>query len=199
MLESLSFYYIIQLTFTYFLGLKMTNFTIQERNSLILNHLSLAEKIAKSKKKKLSHISYEELQSAAYLGLVEAAAKYDFRENDCFAAFAIWRIIGAVQDYLRELSWGSRTNPVKMAVYDEDIFCHQIFDKKEFFEDIIRSLPTMNKIVLRLYYHDGMKIKEIADDLSVHQSRVSQILSDSRLRLQSIWKEQQTELWAAAA
>jgi len=83
-------------------------------NSLILNHMFLAQKIAKSKKKKISCVSYEELESAAYLGLVEAANLYDSKENDCFAAYAVFRIIGAVQDYLRELSWGSRANPVKM-------------------------------------------------------------------------------------
>ena len=82
-------------------------------HELIINHMSLAEKIAKSKKRKLSHVSYEELVSAAYLGLVEAASNYKSNENDCFAAYAIWRIIGAVRDYLRELSWGSRRNPLK--------------------------------------------------------------------------------------
>ena len=70
-------------------------------NSLILNNISLAEKIAKSKKRKLSHISYDELKSAAYLGLVEAANNYNSSENDNFPAFAVWRIIGAVRDYLR--------------------------------------------------------------------------------------------------
>ena len=93
----------------------MNTFTLIERNSLIVENISLANKIAKSKKRKLSHISYDELQAAAYLGLVEAAHKYRPEENDCFAAFAVWRIIGAVRDYLRELSWGSRANPQKMA------------------------------------------------------------------------------------
>ena len=95
----------------------MTDFTTEERNALIMNNISLAEKIAKSRKKKLSHISYDELKSAAYLGLVEAANNYDPQENDCFPAYAVWRVIGAVQDYLRELSWGTRANPVKMALF----------------------------------------------------------------------------------
>jgi len=177
-------------------------YTTQERHALIMDHVFLAERIAKSKKKKLSHVSYDELKSAAYLGLVEAANHYDPQENDCFAAYAIWRIIGAVRDYLREISWGPRSKPVKMVevfVYEEHLFDQQIVDKTGFFEEVIRQLPTVNKTVLRLYYREGMKIKDIANDMSVHQSRVSQILSDSRSRLQNIWKEQQSELWAAAA
>lgn len=180
----------------------MTNFTTAERHALVLDHVYLAEKIAKSRKKKLTQVSYDELKSAAYLGLVEAAAHYNPQENDCFPAYAIWRIIGAVRDYLRELSWGPRSSPVKMVevcVFEEHIFDQQIVDRAGFFEDVIRQLPTVNKTVLKLYYQEGMKIKEIASDLGVHQSRVSQILSDSRLKLKNIWKEQQAELWAAAA
>lgn len=88
--------------------------TIVERNMLVLENISLAEKIAKSRKRKLSQVSYDELKSAAYLGLVEAAHHYNPQQNDCFPAFAIWRIIGAIRDYLREISWGSRNNPLKM-------------------------------------------------------------------------------------
>lgn len=180
----------------------MTTYTTQERHALIMDHVSLAEKIAKSRKKKLSQVSYDELKSAAYLGLVEAANHYNPQENDCFAAYAVWRIIGAVRDYLREISWGPRSKPVKMAevfVYEEHLFDQQIMDKTGFFEEVIRQLPTVNKTVLKLYYQEGMRIKDIASDMSVHQSRVSQILSDSRSRLRNIWKEQQAELWAAAA
>jgi RNA polymerase sigma factor (sigma-70 family) len=180
----------------------MTNITTVERHALIMDHVSLAEKIAKSRKKKLTQVSYDELRSAAYLGLVEAASNYNPQENDCFPAYAVWRIIGAVRDYLRELSWGPRSNPVKMAevfVYEEHIFDRQDVDRAGFFEDVIRQLPTVNKTVLKLYYQEGMKIKDIASDLGVHQSRVSQILSDSRMKLKNIWKEQQSELWAAAA
>lgn len=180
----------------------MTTFTTQERHALIMDNLSLAEKIAKSRKKKLSHVSYDELKSAAYLGLVEAANKYDPNENDCFPAYAVWRIIGAVRDYLREISWGPRSKPVKMAevfVYEEHLSDQPIVSKTEFFEEVVKQLPTINKTVLKLYYQEGMKIKEIATDLGVHQSRVSQILSDSRGRLRITWHEQQSELWAAAA
>jgi RNA polymerase sigma factor (sigma-70 family) len=184
----------------------MTTLTTEERNSLILNNVLLAENIAKSKKKKLTQVSFDELKSAAYLGLVEAASHYDPLKNDCFPAYAVWRIIGSIRDYLRELSWGPRSKPIKM----NDFFVHQecFFIKQEqfdfsdfscFFEIIIDQLPIVNKTVLKLYYQENKKIKEIANDLSVHQSRVSQILSESRVKLKNIWKSQQAELWSIAA
>ena len=161
----------------------MTLFTI---NSLILDNMSLAEKFAKSKKKKLSHISYDELKSAAYFGLVRAAHNYNPEENDNFPAYAVWRIIGAVQDYLRELSWGTRFNPIKM----KDILLEECFlDKKEKlgnFDELIAKLPLINKTILKLYYQEEMKIKEIAKDLQVHHTRISQILTDSKNKLRNI-------------
>jgi DNA-directed RNA polymerase specialized sigma subunit len=39
---------------------------------------------------------------------------YNKNKNTCFQAFAFFRINGAIRDYLRELSWGSRRRPIKM-------------------------------------------------------------------------------------
>ena len=88
--------------------------TEELKKQLILSNLEFANRVALSKKRFLSHIHYEDLQSAAYFGLVQAANKYDFKKNDCFQALAFCRIKGAVQDYLREINWGSRRNPIHM-------------------------------------------------------------------------------------
>lgn len=180
----------------------MNTFTLSERNALIVENLPLANKIAKSKKRKLSHVSYDELQSAAYTGLVEAAHSYKPEENDCFAAFAVWRIIGAVRDYLRELSWGTRANPQKMAPitsHEDELICEENSIDLDFFEDLIKDLPVSNKTVMRLYYLEGRKIAEIATLLGLHQSRISQLLSDSRNRMYVSLDGHQSELWAMVA
>lgn len=77
-------------------------------NELITDNLFFADILAAKFKKRLSFTSYEELQSAAYLGLVEAANKFDPSRSNGFRSFARFRIIGAIKDYLREISWGSR-------------------------------------------------------------------------------------------
>jgi RNA polymerase sigma factor (sigma-70 family) len=112
---------------------------------------------------------------------VQAAEAYNPKENDCFPAFAVWRIIGAVKDYLRELSWGPRSKPIKMKNIQDDQYVK--FEKEQEFEEIICGLPEVNKNILRLYYKDGFKIKEIAFEMDVHESRISQILTDSKTRL----------------
>lgn len=83
-------------------------------NELIISNINFADIIAAKKKRQISNINYEDLQAAAYLGLVEAAHNYNKNKNTCFQAFAFFRINGAIRDYLRELSWGSRRRPIKM-------------------------------------------------------------------------------------
>ena len=130
----------------------MTNSTL-DRHALILSNISLAEKIAQSRKKKLYHVSFDELKAAAYLGLVQAANSYNSKENDCFPAYAVWRIIGAVRDYLRELSWGTRSKPIKMIFCEELIISYKEENEEEnedLFDNLIQHLPTVNKTVLKL-------------------------------------------------
>lgn len=168
------------------------------RHALVLDNISLADKIAKCKKRQLSHISLDELKSAAYLGLVEAANNYKQQENDCFPAYAVWRIIGSVKDYLRELSWGKRSNRVDMTHIEDDEFVSKNRPRNNF-DEIIRSLPSNHKKVLKMYYEQGFKIKEIASQMNVHESRISQILTESKVRLHSLLINEYSEYCRSAA
>lgn len=175
----------------------MTNLTTVDRNTLVLAHIPLAEKIAKWKKKKLSHVSLDELKSAAYMGLVEAASRYVPEKNDRFEAYASLRVLGAVRDYLRELAWGSRAKPLKAGEVED--LPAKTPARGDFFEGEMGTLPAVNKRVLRGYYVEEKKIREMADEMGVHQSRISQILSDSRSRLRIEWEGRKEELWPEAA
>jgi len=75
---------------------------------LITENLLFADAQAAIFKRKLPFVGYDEFQSAAYLGLVEAANRFDPSRDTSFKSFAYVRIIGAIKDYLREISWGSR-------------------------------------------------------------------------------------------
>jgi len=77
-------------------------------NKLITENIVFADSQAALFKKKLPFVNYDEFQSAAYLGLVEAANSFDPDRNVSFRSFAYARIVGAMKDYLREISWGSR-------------------------------------------------------------------------------------------
>jgi RNA polymerase sigma factor (sigma-70 family) len=173
-----------------------------EKHEFILQNLKLAQKIARRYKRKLSHISLEEIESAAYLGLVQAAESFDFSKSTEFIKFAIFRIFGAIRDYLRELAWGPRSkffvhdmaiNLDDLTIKTDDIFPNELFEK------IIECLPKKNKLAMKKYYVDCEKLFEIAVALDVNESRVSQILSESRKMLKETWLLFEQELYEAAA
>jgi|GEM_PF-1939511 len=173
-----------------------------EQQNLVVSHLSLAHKLARFAKKKASFLNYDELKSAAYLGLSEAALKFDCNLGISFEIFASYRVFGAIKDYMRELSWGSRNNPVKAESFEsqeELTYNDKVEEKVDVFEKITDPLPSINKKILRLHYVEEVKIKDIADGMGVHESRVSQILSASRNNLRQYWEEAKSELWAEVA
>lgn len=170
-----------------------------DQQNLVVTHLSLAKKLARISKKKSTFANYDELESAAFMGLSEAAGKYDPSLNVTFETYASCRIFGAIKDYQRELSWGSRNNPVKTESVESHDFSYTEPETSNTFDKIVNPLSSTNARILRLHYVDECKIREIADDMGVHESRVSQILSESRLKLHQHWKETQSELWAEVA
>ncbi|MCL2221148.1 MAG: FliA/WhiG family RNA polymerase sigma factor [Oscillospiraceae bacterium] len=63
-------------------------------------------------------------------------------------------------------------------------------EKKEILVEVIDSLPEKERMVISLYYYDGLLLKEIADILQVTESRVSQIhskvLTKMRVKLEKV-------------
>jgi RNA polymerase sigma factor for flagellar operon FliA len=58
----------------------------------------------------------------------------------------------------------------------------------------IDGIPEMERTVLSLYYHEELTLREIAQVVNLHESRISQLKSQAILRLRSHMAEQ----WPAA-
>jgi RNA polymerase sigma factor for flagellar operon FliA len=58
-----------------------------------------------------------------------------------------------------------------------------VTELREGLADAIASLPEREKIVIALYYYDGLTLREIGDVLGVTESRVSQLHTKAILRL----------------
>lgn len=172
--------------------MELMNLTKKE---LIISHIYLADKMAKHKKKSLSYVSLDELQSAAYFGLTQAADRYDFNLNDCFASFAVVRISGAIKDYLRELSWGARNKKIKTFPLIENVYFYKNKNKNEIFEIILENLSEIQKKVIKLYYLEDLKISKIGKILNLHESRISQILSECKAKIKKEWSSKKSELF----
>jgi len=51
--------------------------------------------------------------------------------------------------------------------------------------DGIREIPKIEQTVLSLYYHEDLTLREIAEVVNLHESRISQLKSQAILRLRS--------------
>jgi len=75
----------------------------KQRDELITVHLDMALKMARKMARRLpSAVSRDDVESAALLGLTEAASRYDTSRQEPFMAFAAKRVRGAILDHLRK-------------------------------------------------------------------------------------------------
>ncbi len=83
---------------------------VADRNHLVVNYAHLVHAHAARLSRRLpAQITYDEICSAAFDGLIEAVEAYDPRHKAKFETFCQQRISGAVMDWLRSLDPQSRT------------------------------------------------------------------------------------------
>ena len=88
----------------------LRNRKIELRNELVVRYSHLVHTHAARLSRKLpAQISYDEICSAAFDGLIEAVEAYDPERKAKFETFCQQRISGAVMDWLRSLDPQSRT------------------------------------------------------------------------------------------
>jgi len=161
--------------------------TILERNKLIENYLPLANSLAYEKKKSLpKKVDIDDLKSAAYFGLVDAAQKY-IESKSSFGTYARWRITGEIKDFIRESCRDNSRCSISLDQPDENgnSLAESVPQKQEvqtndFFEETTKKLNDLDKNILSMYYVKDMSMKEIGSKIGVSESRISQILKKSR-------------------
>lgn len=79
-----------------------SNETQATRDDLIRDHVDMARRLARKIARRVPpSVGRDELESAALLGLTEAANRYDVTRGEPFVAYAAKRVRGAVLDELR--------------------------------------------------------------------------------------------------
>jgi len=179
-------------------------------NTLVEQYVPLARKMAYQKKKVLpKFIDVEDLESAAFMGLVEAANRFDESHGVTFSTFAYPRIFGAIHDWLREQGWGKRGEPLKVVSLDstpgdsddcllrDTIAAKREGNHEEMLEVVSQDLDEQAKDVLRYYFVDEFSMKEIGDKFGVSESRISQLIKGYKERIKADWD--QMELYSVLA
>lgn len=90
-------------------GVRAVPITADERERLILQHLSQVKLIARRIHERIPvSISLDDLISAGTLGLIAAIDRYDSRHDVKLKTYAEYKIRGAILDSLRGLDWAPR-------------------------------------------------------------------------------------------
>ena len=150
-------------------------------------------------------VSEEDLFSAGMVGLMVASRSYDASRGAEFKTYAYHRIRGAILDELRRLDFLPRSQrekaradgreaPAMVAIpTDEDgqesLAAGELEpgceteDLRDLLLREVDRLPEKMRIVMTLYYQEGLRMREIGDRLGLTESRVSQIHSNAVSRL----------------
>lgn len=157
---------------------------------LIEKYIPLANKLAFNKKRTLpKFIDIEELRSAAYLGLTEAANRFDASRGIAFSTFAYPRILGAIIDFLRQMGWGKRNDSKHACNLDFiEILSPEYRNVDEVFEVISHGMDKRTEQILRCYFIDDNSMKEVGNKFNVSESRVSQLITQCKVEIKHNWK-----------
>ena len=175
------------------------------RETAILQNLNLVKDIAKRFHGRVPPcIVLDDLVSAGMVGLIQAVDRFDSSRGPKFKTYAQHRIHGAMLDFLREEDPLSRTERRRvrestaaglspMTVSLDEIQLHRLaapappaFTTRFDVREARRSLSPRENHVIALLYDFDWQSREVAAELSVNESRVSQIKQRAiaKLRLQ---------------
>ena len=184
---------------------------VTTNQELVERYIPLANKLAYQKKKSLPRfVDVEELKSAAYLGLVEAASRFDPERGVAFSTFAYPRVFGAIHDHLRAQGWGKKTEPRSAVSLDSEMsdsegcVLKDTLEAKversdnEFLEVVSQNLDKQAKAVLRYYFIDAYSMKEVGEKFGVSESRISQLIKRYKDQIRSNWKKDDLRFVLAA-
>ena len=166
---------------------------------IIEEHLGLAYKIASRFYKGYKDKSIDELNSAALLGLVLAASRFDESKGVKFATFAVPTIIGTIKrDFFSDKSKFTRRvingkdiferisidslNRIVPSGKDAEVidYCSSQFDMDKEIENFdlqiaISKLDELQRKIINMIYFEGKSQCEIARLLKTSQPTISKI------------------------
>lgn len=168
----------------------------------IEEHLGLARKVAyQFYKNSQSKYSYDEIESTAFLGLIEAAKKFDESRDVKFSTYAIHVITGRVKRMYRDDKWYfvKRGVPQEMLsvnfVIDpsNNVEMQDVLEDKENIEESIINSITVKRLfdllterdkkIVYLYFYKQLSQCRISEIVNLSQVSVSRIIKNSLNRM----------------
>ena len=181
------------------------------RETAIVQNIDLVKNVARRLQRRVPPcVTFDDLVGAGMIGLIQAADRFDRSRDLKFKTYAQHRIRGAILDFLRNEDPLSRTERkrvresavglsatgcgIRPATVSLDQMslrrlaapAQSAFTLRSEVREARRCLSAREDRVIALLYDFGWQSREVAADLHVNESRVSQIKQRaiSKLRLQ---------------
>lgn len=145
-------------------------------------YMPLAESMACRRSHKLPRgLTSDDLKSAAYYALVDAASRYDPERGVSFPAYAKIRIAGEITDCFRRVPFETSES---LDIEGRDLTGS--LETSDFFDFACSELCEEEVKMVRMYYVDGRSLKEVGASRGVSESRASQILKKCHSRIRKV-------------
>lgn len=141
--------------------------------SVYRNNRRIAE--AKLKVENIKGGEVKDADVADYMG-ISLDAYYDILKDSSGTKLFAIEEVPAFEEITLNLNYDDCSSPLE-GIAKEDL--------KEKLAKVISTLPQRERLVLALYYDEELNLREIGSVIGVSESRVSQILGKSIMRLQS--------------
>lgn len=159
-----------------------------EQKKLVDNNILLVYKITQRFR---TLKTYEDIVQQAFLGLCDAAKKYDTNASNKFGTYAYYYILGYALEYLRfdksikPPLVPTKTSCPQLSMLSENIaqpFTGEENDDVILVSEIYSKVNDQEKLILRLMY-EGFSQEEIAEKLHTHQWKISNALNTIRQKI----------------
>jgi RNA polymerase sigma factor for flagellar operon FliA len=175
-------------------GYKFETYAIARIKGAILDELRSIDWVPRSVRAKARAVerAYTKLEAASHRSPTddELAAELGMSEGQLQATFSQLSFIGLVAlDEMLSLG-GERGESVTLGdtVADTNegpVAAYEIEEMRQLLAEAINRMPEREKVVLTLYYYEGLTLAEIGQVLGVTESRVCQIHTKAVIHLRS--------------
>lgn len=178
--------------------------TPEERLRLFEQHRPWSVKLARkyAAKKGYTHFDADVLDGYAMTGLWDALKRWDKTKNPNVLGFVHKRIMGSIQDYVRNADeigrcMRRRLGPSAPTIYMQSLLVHtdgreriqesmtksheNAVDLADLAERVLGVVPKRLQWILREYYWQHLELQDIAKARGITVSRASQILSEAMI------------------
>ena len=160
------------------------------RDRLILHYAPLVKYVAGRVGSGLpAHVEQADLVSYGTFGLIDAITRYEPSREVKFESYAMARIRGAIIDELMTDEEGGSAPRLVDTLQDANALDPQAMaehgEARQLLARAVEQLPDREKVVVSLYYFEGLTLADIGRVLGVTESRICQLHTKAVLHLRT--------------